>query len=209
MPMYAIATIPLIWRISNSVTQVWYADDAAALGSVTELRNWWDNLVKLGPDFGYFANSTKTWLVTKDSCLSSATAAFAGTNVNITSSGRPYLGAPLGSSEYSIQFSHDKVEHWSNELKTLSEIATTQPHAALASYPGSFRGEPGYEATCCLCCLHSWFLQQMVPSFLYHAKHEQPVSTSGEHFTHCFIPTILEDRLPMTQTGMSLPCSQD
>ena len=96
MPMYAIATIPLIWRISNSVTQVWYADDTAALGSVTELRNWWDNLVKLGPDFGYFANSTKTWLVTKDSCLSSATAAFAGTNVNITSSGRPYLGAPLG-----------------------------------------------------------------------------------------------------------------
>ena len=83
MPMYAVATIPLIRRISNSVTQVWYADDAAALGSVTELRNWWDNLVKLGPGFGYFANSTKTWLVTKDSCLSSATAAFAGTNVNI------------------------------------------------------------------------------------------------------------------------------
>ena len=28
----------------------------------------------------------------------------------------------------------------------------------------------------------------MVPSFPYHAKHEQPVSTSGEHFTHCFYP---------------------
>ena len=40
MPMYAVATIPLIRRISNSVTHVWYADDAA-LGSVTELRNWW------------------------------------------------------------------------------------------------------------------------------------------------------------------------
>ena len=138
MPMYAIATIPLIRRLSNSVTQVWYADDAAALGSVSELRNWWDNLVKLGPDFGYFANSTKTWLVTKDSCLSSATAAFAGTNVNITSSGRPYLGAPLGSSEYSIQFAHDKVEHWSNELKTLSEIAITQPHAAYAAFTHGF-----------------------------------------------------------------------
>ena len=89
MPMYAVATIPLIKRIPNSVSQVWYADDAAALGSMTE---WWDNLVDLGQFFGYFANSTKTCLVTKDSSLSSATAAFAGTNVNVTSSGRPYLG---------------------------------------------------------------------------------------------------------------------
>ena len=92
MPMYAVATIPLIKRIPNSVSQVWYADDAAALGSMTELRKWWDNLVDLGQFFGYFANSTKTCLVTKDSSLASATAAFAGTNVNVTSSGRPYLG---------------------------------------------------------------------------------------------------------------------
>ena len=91
MPMYAVATIPLIKRLPNSVSQVWYADDAAALGSITELRKWWDNLVDLGQSFGYFANSTKTWLVTKDSSLSSATATFAGTNVNVTSSGRPYL----------------------------------------------------------------------------------------------------------------------
>ena len=138
MPMYAVATIPLIKRLPNSVSQVWYADDAAALGSITELRKWWDNLVDLGQSFGYFANSTKTWLVTKDSSLSSATAAFAGTNVNVTGSGRPYLGAPLGSSEYTIQFARDKVKNWSNELKTLSEIAITQPHAAYAAFTHGF-----------------------------------------------------------------------
>ena len=87
MPMYAVATIPLIKRLPNSVSQVWYADDAAALGSITELRKWWYNLVDLGQSFGYFVNSTKIWLVTKDYSLSSATAAFAGTNVNVTSSG--------------------------------------------------------------------------------------------------------------------------
>ena len=28
MPFYALATIPLIQRLPNSVVQVWYADDA-------------------------------------------------------------------------------------------------------------------------------------------------------------------------------------
>ncbi len=40
MPMYAIATIPLIRRLPASVSQMWYADDAAALGTIGELRNW-------------------------------------------------------------------------------------------------------------------------------------------------------------------------
>ena len=94
MPMYAVATIPLIKGLPNSVSQVWYADDAAALAPSPSFESG-DNLVDLGQSFGYFANSTKTWLVTKDSSLSSATAAFAGTNVNVTSYGRPYVGAPL------------------------------------------------------------------------------------------------------------------
>ena len=53
------------------------------------------------------------------------------------------------------------MKNWSNELKTLSEIAITQPHAA-------------------------WILQQVVPSLPYYAKHEQPLSTSGGHHTNCF-----------------------
>jgi len=45
MPMYAVATLPLIKRLPESVTQVWYADDASALGSTFNLRAWWDELV--------------------------------------------------------------------------------------------------------------------------------------------------------------------
>ncbi len=40
MLMYAIATIPLIKRLPKSVTQIWYADDATALGTITGLRDW-------------------------------------------------------------------------------------------------------------------------------------------------------------------------
>ena len=34
MPMYALATLPLSKRLPSDVTQVWYADDACACGSI-------------------------------------------------------------------------------------------------------------------------------------------------------------------------------
>ena len=84
MPMYAIATVPLIKRLSK---QVRYADDAAAVGSVEKVRLWWDQLVKLGPGFGYCPNARKTWLVTKDQYNQKATEAFNSTGVNVNSHG--------------------------------------------------------------------------------------------------------------------------
>ena len=68
MPMYAVATLPMINRLPKSTTQVWYADDASALGTITNLREWWDELARLGPSYGYHPNPSKTWLVTKEEC---------------------------------------------------------------------------------------------------------------------------------------------
>ena len=50
--------------------------------------------------FSYFPNTAKTWLVTKEGFHDSATSTFANTGVNITTNGRPYLGAAIGSKEY-------------------------------------------------------------------------------------------------------------
>ena len=80
MPMYALATIPLIKLQSVDVKQVWYADDASAAGKITRLHKWWNHLTTIGPCFGYFANATKTWLVIKEKHLTTATALFANTS---------------------------------------------------------------------------------------------------------------------------------
>ena len=42
MQMYTLATVPLIRRLPDSVTQVWYADDATALCTLSQLRLLWD-----------------------------------------------------------------------------------------------------------------------------------------------------------------------
>ena len=134
MPMYALATLPLIRRLTFDVKQVWYADDAASTGSLENLRKWWDEVSSKGPLYGYFANASKTWLVVKDEFRDAGNDLFKGTGVKITSEGRPHLGAALGCNAYVSQFVSEKISEWGKELDLLSAIAKTQPHAAYAAY---------------------------------------------------------------------------
>ena len=134
MPFYALATMPLITKLSDSVDQTWYADDAAATGKISCLRSWWDDIIMHGPSFGYFANASKTWLVVKPGLQEEASTIFGDTNVKITCEGRPYLGSALGCHSYTSEFVTGKVEKWTKELKSLAKIAASQPHAAYAAY---------------------------------------------------------------------------
>ncbi len=140
MPLYGLATIPLINRLNNvqGMKQVWYADDASATGQLSSLKTWWDMIKTIGPSYGYQANGAKTWLVTKEEHLTRAKTIFQDTPVNITSQGRPYLGAALGSKEYCEQYTAKKVNQWLDELLVLTEIATTQPHATYTAYIHGF-----------------------------------------------------------------------
>ena len=95
MPMYALATLPLIKHISGGVTQIWCADDAFAYGSISQLQQWWENFQQVGPGFCYNVNPTKSWLVTKSSCYDVAVSQFSDSGVNVTCEGRPYLGAAI------------------------------------------------------------------------------------------------------------------
>ena len=134
MPFYALATLPLIKRLLTIAKQVWFADDGTAAGSILSLCSWWDALNTLGPGYGYFPNTSKTWLLVKHPHLSQAQSVFANTQVSLTCDGRPHLGAPLGTRDYVDGYMKDKVKTWCTELELLSTIAKTQPHAAYAAF---------------------------------------------------------------------------
>ena len=85
MPFYALATVPMIKKLTARVTQVWYADNAVACGKISDLREWWNQVSSLGPSFGYFPNANKTWLVTKQQYCSIGREIFSDTTVNVTS----------------------------------------------------------------------------------------------------------------------------
>ena len=60
MVMYAIGILPLIHHLNQfSVHQVWYADDATALGKLSTIRSSWEDLQCHVALFGYYANPTK------------------------------------------------------------------------------------------------------------------------------------------------------
>ena len=55
MAMYAVAITPLIHHLADeNLKQVWFADDASAGGRLQHIKNWWDNISQIGPEYGYF-----------------------------------------------------------------------------------------------------------------------------------------------------------
>ena len=94
--MYTLGTLPLIRAVTTHGTkQTWYADDAAAGGNLRHIRHWWDQLSALGPDFGYFVNSSKSWLIVKEPHLTEARKICAETGIHITGKSKRYLRAAL------------------------------------------------------------------------------------------------------------------
>ena len=134
MPLYALATIPLIQQLPSGVEQIWYDDDACACGKLGALCEWWDRLCGLSPSFGYFVNVAKTWLVTKDHLFQDSMSSFSGSGIRVTSNGHPYLGAAIGSESYIQSFIADKVKGRSEEITVLARFVESQPHADYCAF---------------------------------------------------------------------------
>ena len=135
MAMYAIGILPLINQLkSTTAKQVWFADDATASGRLHHLRNWWTKLNELGPAYGYFANSKKTWLIVKEKNLPMAMELFSDSGVNITTEGKRHLGAAIGTRPFVESYMQNKVKEWSSAIHKLAATAKTQPHAAYSAF---------------------------------------------------------------------------
>ncbi len=134
MAMYAVATTPLIQRLSDDdIKQIWFADDASAAGRLIHIKKWWDMISKIGPEYGYYPNPNKTSIVVKEEHLEQAKNLFRGTELTITSEGKRHLGSAIGSHSFVEYYTKKKSTQWKAELERLSEIAQTQPQAAYAA----------------------------------------------------------------------------
>ena len=134
MGIYALGTLPLVRKVQAEATQAWFADDASAGDKLVKVRAWWSSLCENGPRFGYHANVSKTWLVVKEPSHTTAVALFQDTGIQITTDGRPLLGAPIGTKQYTSDFISEKVDEWSHEIDTLAGIARVHPHPAYKAY---------------------------------------------------------------------------
>ena len=75
---------------------------------------WWDALSTLGPDFVYFPNDRKCWIIAKPANEESVGEAFKETSINVTVQGQKHLGAETGSREHLEEYVSKKVSSWIN-----------------------------------------------------------------------------------------------
>ena len=172
LPMYALATIPLIRKLKDKVSevnQVWYADDASGAGEINSLG-------LVGPCQHPRSN---VWLLHQrrqnlagyqEGLYHKAETVFEGTGVQITTEGRPYLGVRLGTEEYAQSFLSNKVKQWNEELNLLATIAHTQPHAPYAAFTHGMTSKWSYlsrsmmDASTCLHPIEHTIRTKLIPA---------------------------------------------
>jgi hypothetical protein len=82
---------------STQLTQIWYADDASAGAKLQEVRGWFDKLCRDGPAYGYFPETTKSYLVVADSDLETGQKRFSDLGVKVM---RGHIGSKDGLEAY-------------------------------------------------------------------------------------------------------------
>ena len=184
MAMYALAITTLIHQLGSScpcVQQVWFADDATDASTCSNLKSWWNNLSSCGPAFGYHPNASKTYLLVKQEQETNAKELFADTDVHITIQGKQHLSAAISSRIFTEEYVCNKVQIWSDEIKRLAKVATTQPHAAYAAFTHGLSGRWSY-------------LLRTIPDI-------QDLLIPIEHEIHQTFILALTGRPPMFKTG--------
>ena len=134
MGAYALGISPMLHFLVDFVLlnalqtrEVAFADDLTVTRKLTDLENFWDKLATIGPKYGYFAKSTKSYLMVKKNCLNNAKTMFADTSINITTSGEKHYGTVAGGDTYKVHSVEDLANDWTTHLKLLSTIAENYP----------------------------------------------------------------------------------
>ena len=86
-------------------------------------------------------NGSKSWLIVKSDVLADdhEEKRVSGDEVHFTTEGQRHLGAVIGSQEFKDQYCREKILRWKGELKALSEIARSQPHAAYTVFTKGYK----------------------------------------------------------------------
>ena len=99
---------------------------------------WWKHVLHLGPLHGYFPKAAKTCLIVKPELLDSSKAIYEGSGVQVIAHGQRHLGAVIRSRCFAEEYVMEKVQVWSEEIRTLSSFAQMHLHSA------------------CIHCFYSW-----------------------------------------------------
>jgi hypothetical protein len=205
MIAYGVGMLPLVRKLkelNQLLTQSWYADDACAAGTFDRILSMFHDVSRIGPDYGYYPNASKSILVTHPDNMVAAHHFF-----NVThrlgfkiSTGHRFLGGFIGDSTSRDEFVSSKVADWIHGTRELAAVARLKyPHAA---YTGISK-----------CLQHKWnFTQRVIPGV------DNLFLPLEEEIANNFLPALFGDplssldknlrlltALPVKHAGLALP----
>ena len=92
-------------------------------------------MAKIGPQYCYYPNESKTHLVVKPQKEQKAKKVFQSTEVQITCASRSYLGGALGTKLYEEEFMAGKIVQWTKEIPKLAELHDHNPMLLMLRSP--------------------------------------------------------------------------
>jgi hypothetical protein len=131
---YGIDILPLIHKLKvefPAVKQPWYANDAGAGGSFTDLRKKHFRLQELGPAYGYFPEPSKSIIIVRAHNRTRAKSSFDNLGFKWQTGGR-YLGGYVGSKADLELWVQEKVTFWTSAVTDLAFAALSHPQTAFA-----------------------------------------------------------------------------
>ena len=94
----------------------------------------------MGPKYGYYPKAAKTWLIVKPDFEQEARTLFPDLvspkdeTLNITTTGKKYLGSFIGTEEGKADFISNQIDSWTVDIEDLSRIAEKEPQLAYAAF---------------------------------------------------------------------------
>ena len=147
MTLYGITLLPLIESLRKDVPEVlqpWYADDAAMVGKVEDLRTAMELLQERGPARGYFPEPSKSVFVpATPEVAEQCKIALKDFNFRHCDGSR-YVGGFIGTSEAAMEWIRPQIEQWANGVRRLAKTAKHYPQTAFAGLSKSLQAEWAY-----------------------------------------------------------------
>ena len=150
MGAYALGILPIIKFLLEfmnlnemNAKEVVCAADFSVAGSLNYIKDHWDKLTAIGPEYGYFPKPTKFYMIVKEkNWLKRKT--YSLIQEWISELKKRHLSAVIGSTEYPDEYVKDLVKDWDSQLTILSTIAETQPQAAYLAFASRFKSKLNY-----------------------------------------------------------------
>ena len=147
--IYAIGITPILDMMlvamqNDRSKMVEFKNYVTASRNLEARRRWWDILMQISQNYGYYPQPTKSWLIIKEKKVKEAVRVFEATIIQISTEGKRHLGAVIGMEENKKNYINDKISEWTKEINMLADIYTTHSRAAYTAYVTSYQHKLTY-----------------------------------------------------------------